>query len=88
MIYFCVFFFKFYFIIFFFKLSLSRKYQLILIPKKISPSLSVLVRDLLLPDGNRVSAFSVASTAIAAAQWSSTQVRPRLCLLALYLTVS
>ncbi|NXR05906.1 RBM5 protein, partial [Semnornis frantzii] len=29
--------------------------------------------DLLLPDGNRVSAFSVASTAIAAAQWSSTQ---------------
>jgi len=31
-------------------------------------------RDLLLPDGNRVSAFSVASTAIAAAQWSSTQV--------------
>lgn len=33
-----------------------------------------LFRDLLLPDGNRVSAFSVASTAIAAAQWSSTQV--------------
>lgn len=32
------------------------------------------VRDLLLPDGNRVSAFSVASTAIAAAQWSSSQV--------------
>lgn len=32
-------------------------------------------RDLVLPDGNRVSAFSVASTAIAAAQWSSTQVR-------------
>uniref|UniRef100_A0A3P9IBI2 RNA binding motif protein 5 n=1 Tax=Oryzias latipes TaxID=8090 RepID=A0A3P9IBI2_ORYLA len=31
-------------------------------------------KDLLLPDGNRVSAFSVASTAIAAAQWSSTQV--------------
>lgn len=31
-------------------------------------------RDLLLPDGNRVSAFSVASTAIAAAQWSSSQV--------------
>ncbi|NXL31521.1 RBM5 protein, partial [Glaucidium brasilianum] len=30
-------------------------------------------KDLLLPDGNRVSAFSVASTAIAAAQWSSTQ---------------
>uniref|UniRef100_A0A9J8CNQ8 RNA binding motif protein 5 n=1 Tax=Cyprinus carpio carpio TaxID=630221 RepID=A0A9J8CNQ8_CYPCA len=29
-------------------------------------------KDLLLPDGNRVSAFSVASTAIAAAQWSST----------------
>uniref|UniRef100_A0A9J8CCK6 RNA binding motif protein 5 n=1 Tax=Cyprinus carpio carpio TaxID=630221 RepID=A0A9J8CCK6_CYPCA len=28
-------------------------------------------KDLLLPDGNRVSAFSVASTAIAAAQWSS-----------------
>lgn len=34
-------------------------------------------RDLVLPDGNRVSAFSVASTAIAAAQWSSTQVRVR-----------
>uniref|UniRef100_A0A672YAT5 RNA binding motif protein 5 n=1 Tax=Sphaeramia orbicularis TaxID=375764 RepID=A0A672YAT5_9TELE len=33
-------------------------------------------KDLLLPDGNRVSAFSVASTAIAAAQWSSTQVGP------------
>lgn len=33
-------------------------------------------RDLLLPDGNRVSAFSVASTAIAAAQWSSSQVGP------------
>ena len=32
-------------------------------------------RDLLLPDGNRISAFSVASTAIAAAQWSSSQVR-------------
>uniref|UniRef100_A0A8C3ADC3 RNA binding motif protein 5 n=1 Tax=Cyclopterus lumpus TaxID=8103 RepID=A0A8C3ADC3_CYCLU len=31
-------------------------------------------KDLLLPDGNRVSAFSVASTAIAAAQWSSSQV--------------
>uniref|UniRef100_A0A8C5G9X8 RNA-binding protein 5-like n=1 Tax=Gouania willdenowi TaxID=441366 RepID=A0A8C5G9X8_GOUWI len=31
-------------------------------------------KDLMLPDGNRVSAFSVASTAIAAAQWSSTQV--------------
>uniref|UniRef100_A0A8C5EPR0 RNA-binding protein 5-like n=1 Tax=Gouania willdenowi TaxID=441366 RepID=A0A8C5EPR0_GOUWI len=30
-------------------------------------------KDLMLPDGNRVSAFSVASTAIAAAQWSSTQ---------------
>ncbi|MCV4714730.1 hypothetical protein OFC05_32160, partial [Escherichia coli] len=30
-------------------------------------------KDLVLPDGNRVSAFSVASTAIAAAQWSSTQ---------------
>ncbi|MBN3316059.1 RBM5 protein, partial [Atractosteus spatula] len=29
--------------------------------------------DLLLPDGNRISAFSVASTAIAAAQWSSSQ---------------
>uniref|UniRef100_A0AAV2M7V0 RNA-binding protein 5 n=1 Tax=Knipowitschia caucasica TaxID=637954 RepID=A0AAV2M7V0_KNICA len=28
-------------------------------------------KELLLPDGNRVSAFSVASTAIAAAQWSS-----------------
>lgn len=36
---------------------------------------SVFFRDLLLPDGNRVSAFSVASTAIAAAQWSSSQVR-------------
>lgn len=34
----------------------------------------IVLRDLLLPDGNRVSAFSVASTAIAAAQWSSTQV--------------
>uniref|UniRef100_A0AAQ5WYN0 RNA binding motif protein 5 n=1 Tax=Amphiprion ocellaris TaxID=80972 RepID=A0AAQ5WYN0_AMPOC len=33
-------------------------------------------KDLLLPDGNRVSAFSVASTAIAAAQWSSSQVNP------------
>uniref|UniRef100_A0A673JGA7 RNA binding motif protein 5 n=1 Tax=Sinocyclocheilus rhinocerous TaxID=307959 RepID=A0A673JGA7_9TELE len=31
-------------------------------------------KDLLLPDGNRVSAFSVASTAIAAAQWSSSQI--------------
>uniref|UniRef100_A0A8B9HW49 RNA binding motif protein 5 n=1 Tax=Astyanax mexicanus TaxID=7994 RepID=A0A8B9HW49_ASTMX len=31
-------------------------------------------KDLLLPDGNRISAFSVASTAIAAAQWSSSQV--------------
>ncbi|XP_029007000.1 RNA-binding protein 5 [Betta splendens] len=30
-------------------------------------------KDLVLPDGNRVSAFSVASTAIAAAQWSSSQ---------------
>ncbi|KAM6947461.1 RNA-binding protein 5 isoform 4-T4 [Lycodopsis pacificus] len=30
-------------------------------------------KDLLLSDGNRVSAFSVASTAIAAAQWSSSQ---------------
>ncbi|KAI4879602.1 hypothetical protein NFI96_027996, partial [Prochilodus magdalenae] len=30
-------------------------------------------KDLLLPDGNRISAFSVASTAIAAAQWSSSQ---------------
>ncbi|KAM9324747.1 RNA-binding protein 5 isoform 1-T1 [Gastrophryne carolinensis] len=29
-------------------------------------------KDLVLPDGHRVSAFSVASTAIAAAQWSST----------------
>lgn len=37
--------------------------------------LAFFFRDLLLPDGNRVSAFSVASTAIAAAQWSSTQVR-------------
>lgn len=27
-----------------------------------------------MPDGNRISAFSVASTAIAAAQWSSSQV--------------
>uniref|UniRef100_A0A8C8M709 RNA binding motif protein 5 n=1 Tax=Oncorhynchus tshawytscha TaxID=74940 RepID=A0A8C8M709_ONCTS len=33
-----------------------------------------LFRDLLLPDCNRISAFSVASTAIAAAQWSSSQV--------------
>ncbi|XP_056381186.1 RNA-binding protein 5-B isoform X1 [Hyla sarda] len=32
-------------------------------------------KDLVLPDGNRVSAFSVASTAIAAAQWSSTQAQ-------------
>uniref|UniRef100_A0A6Q2YLH9 RNA binding motif protein 5 n=1 Tax=Esox lucius TaxID=8010 RepID=A0A6Q2YLH9_ESOLU len=31
-------------------------------------------KDLLLPDGNKISAFSVASTAIAAAQWSSSQV--------------
>uniref|UniRef100_A0A3B3Q425 RNA binding motif protein 5 n=1 Tax=Paramormyrops kingsleyae TaxID=1676925 RepID=A0A3B3Q425_9TELE len=30
-------------------------------------------KNLLLPDGNRISAFSVASTAIAAAQWSSSQ---------------
>ncbi|KAI1890909.1 hypothetical protein AGOR_G00158450 [Albula goreensis] len=30
-------------------------------------------KDLLLPDGSRISAFSVASTAIAAAQWSSSQ---------------
>ncbi|XP_029527424.2 RNA-binding protein 5-B-like isoform X2 [Oncorhynchus nerka] len=30
-------------------------------------------KDLLLPDCNRISAFSVASTAIAAAQWSSSQ---------------
>ncbi|KAM6980713.1 RNA-binding protein 5 [Aplochiton taeniatus] len=30
-------------------------------------------KDMLLPDGNRISAFSVASTAIAAAQWSSSQ---------------
>ncbi|KAI1892723.1 hypothetical protein AGOR_G00136480 [Albula goreensis] len=30
-------------------------------------------KDLLMPDGNRISAFSVASTAIAAAQWSSSQ---------------
>uniref|UniRef100_A0A8P4GCT3 RNA binding motif protein 5 n=1 Tax=Dicentrarchus labrax TaxID=13489 RepID=A0A8P4GCT3_DICLA len=36
-------------------------------------------KDLLLPDGNRVSAFSVASTAIAAAQWSSSQVSPFFC---------
>ncbi|XP_055077633.1 RNA-binding protein 5 isoform X2 [Periophthalmus magnuspinnatus] len=33
-------------------------------------------KNLLLPDGNRVSAFSVASTAIAAAQWSSSQPQP------------
>ncbi|XP_061641034.1 RNA-binding protein 5-B-like isoform X2 [Phyllopteryx taeniolatus] len=33
-------------------------------------------KDLLLPDGNRISAFSVASTAIAAAQWSSSQPQP------------
>ncbi|KAE8611823.1 hypothetical protein XENTR_v10012614 [Xenopus tropicalis] len=32
-------------------------------------------KDLVLPDGHRVSAFSVASTAIAAAQWSSTQAQ-------------
>ncbi|XP_030634520.1 RNA-binding protein 5 isoform X2 [Chanos chanos] len=32
-------------------------------------------KDLLLPDGNRISAFSVASTAIAAAQWSSSQAQ-------------
>lgn len=32
-------------------------------------------KDLLLSDGNRVSAFSMASTAIAAAQWSSTQAQ-------------
>uniref|UniRef100_A0A8C9VQ03 RNA binding motif protein 5 n=1 Tax=Scleropages formosus TaxID=113540 RepID=A0A8C9VQ03_SCLFO len=31
-------------------------------------------KDLVQPDGSRVSAFSVASTAIAAAQWSSSQV--------------
>ncbi|XP_035243959.1 RNA-binding protein 5-like [Anguilla anguilla] len=30
-------------------------------------------KDVLLPDGSRISAFSVASTAIAAAQWSSSQ---------------
>ncbi|KAJ8409357.1 hypothetical protein AAFF_G00235550 [Aldrovandia affinis] len=30
-------------------------------------------KDLLLPDGSRISAFSVATTAIAAAQWSSSQ---------------
>ncbi|KAL4655218.1 RNA-binding protein 5-like isoform X1 [Arapaima gigas] len=30
-------------------------------------------KDMLLPDGNRISALSVASTAIAAAQWSSSQ---------------
>ncbi|XP_067095369.1 RNA-binding protein 5 [Osmerus mordax] len=35
-------------------------------------------KDLLLPDGNRISAFSVASTAIAAAQWSSSQAQPGL----------
>ncbi|XP_037534644.1 RNA-binding protein 5 isoform X2 [Nematolebias whitei] len=34
-------------------------------------------KDLLLPDGNRISAFSVASTAIAAAQWSSAQTQQR-----------
>uniref|UniRef100_A0A7N6BNT1 RNA binding motif protein 5 n=1 Tax=Anabas testudineus TaxID=64144 RepID=A0A7N6BNT1_ANATE len=43
-------------------------------------------KDLLLPDGNRVSAFSVASTAIAAAQWSSSQVG--LCSLNIMLFVS
>uniref|UniRef100_H3BAA6 RNA binding motif protein 5 n=1 Tax=Latimeria chalumnae TaxID=7897 RepID=H3BAA6_LATCH len=32
-------------------------------------------KDLVLVDGNRVSAFSVASTAIAAAQWSSSQAQ-------------
>ncbi|KAM8930853.1 RNA-binding protein 5 isoform 4-T4 [Pelodytes ibericus] len=32
-------------------------------------------KDLVLQDGHRVSAFSVASTAIAAAQWSSTQAQ-------------
>ncbi|XP_077133285.1 RNA-binding protein 5-like isoform X2 [Ranitomeya variabilis] len=32
-------------------------------------------KDLVLADGNRLSAFSVASTAIAAAQWSSTQAQ-------------
>ncbi|KAJ1109219.1 hypothetical protein NDU88_006582 [Pleurodeles waltl] len=32
-------------------------------------------KHLVLPDGNRVTAFSVASTAIAAAQWSSTQAQ-------------
>ncbi|MGH0185260.1 UNVERIFIED_CONTAM: hypothetical protein FKN15_017398 [Acipenser sinensis] len=32
-------------------------------------------KDLLLPDGNRISAFSVASTAIAAAQWSAGQTQ-------------
>ncbi|KAJ7998695.1 hypothetical protein DPEC_G00207540 [Dallia pectoralis] len=32
-------------------------------------------KDLLLPDGNKISAFSVASTAIAAAQWSSSQMK-------------
>ncbi|XP_067094791.1 RNA-binding protein 5-like isoform X1 [Osmerus mordax] len=32
-------------------------------------------KDLLTPDGSRVSAFSVASTAIAAAQWSSSQLQ-------------
>uniref|UniRef100_A0A674AVQ2 RNA binding motif protein 5 n=1 Tax=Salmo trutta TaxID=8032 RepID=A0A674AVQ2_SALTR len=35
-------------------------------------------KDLLMPDGNRVSAFSVASTAIAAAQWSSSQPKQAL----------
>ncbi|KAM9814022.1 RNA-binding protein 5 [Neosynchiropus ocellatus] len=33
-------------------------------------------KDFLLSDGNRISAFSVASTAIAAAQWSSSQPQP------------
>ncbi|KAJ8370526.1 hypothetical protein SKAU_G00105540 [Synaphobranchus kaupii] len=32
-------------------------------------------KDMLTPDGNRISAFSVASTAIAAAQWSSSQAQ-------------
>uniref|UniRef100_A0AAY4AXK3 RNA binding motif protein 5 n=1 Tax=Denticeps clupeoides TaxID=299321 RepID=A0AAY4AXK3_9TELE len=41
-------------------------------------------KDLLLPDGNRVSAFSVASTAIAAAQWSSSQVAAHIFIMNLY----
>uniref|UniRef100_A0A4W4EP70 RNA binding motif protein 5 n=1 Tax=Electrophorus electricus TaxID=8005 RepID=A0A4W4EP70_ELEEL len=44
-------------------------------------------KDLLLPDGNRISAFSVASTAIAAAQWSSSQVNILSRFLSLHLSL-